>query len=183
MTDTTTSATETRTVALPQLGESVASGTIVTWLVEVGDEIEIDQPIAEVSTDKVDTEIPSASAGTVTRFLVELDEEVEVGQALLELATTGEDGAAREPDPLPPEPAEAATPSRAARPTSLDVSPSGEHVRLSPLVKRLMRERDLDPAQLTGTGTDGRITPDDVRAADNKGTWPPAAVTTGAGRL
>jgi dihydrolipoamide dehydrogenase len=69
-------------VELPQLGESVTEGIITAWLVEVGDEVEVDQPIAEISTDKVDTEIPSPVAGTITELKAEVDEEVEVGQVI-----------------------------------------------------------------------------------------------------
>ncbi|MFA9444255.1 2-oxo acid dehydrogenase subunit E2 [Egicoccus sp. AB-alg6-2] len=72
-------------VTLPQLGESVDSGTIVAWLVEVGDEVAFDQAVAEVSTDKVDTEIPSPAAGRVTRLLADIDDVVAVGQPILEL--------------------------------------------------------------------------------------------------
>jgi pyruvate dehydrogenase E2 component (dihydrolipoamide acetyltransferase) len=197
MSDTTTPET-TRNVALPQLGESVTSGTIVTWLVEIGDEVEIDQPIAEVSTDKVDTEIPSSLAGTVTRFLVEVDQEVEVGEPLLELATAGEGGAPPQSDPLPPQPPETETmptpttdsagaaeagtrTAEVTRPAATGSRSTGEHGPLSPLVKRLLRERNLDPTQVTGTGTSGRITPDDVREADaGAGT---RSGTAGEGRL
>ena len=67
------------TVNLPALGESVTEGTVTRWLVEVGDEVEVDQPIVEVSTDKVDTEVPSPAAGTIEELLVSEDETVEVG--------------------------------------------------------------------------------------------------------
>ena len=69
-------------VELPQLGESVTEGIITAWLVEVGDEVEVDQPLAEISTDKVDTEIPSPVAGTITELKAEVDDEVEVGQVI-----------------------------------------------------------------------------------------------------
>ncbi len=74
-----------KNVSLPQLGESVDSGTVIAWLVEVGDRVEVDQAIAEVSTDKVDTEIPSSAAGTVTALLVDVDDVVAVGQPILAL--------------------------------------------------------------------------------------------------
>src|SRR5699024_7123364 len=78
-------------ITLPELGESVTEGTVTRWLKEVGDTIEVDEPIVEISTDKVDTEIPSPVAGTVLEILVQEDEDVEVGQAL---AVIGEEGAA-----------------------------------------------------------------------------------------
>ncbi|HSK22956.1 MAG TPA: 2-oxo acid dehydrogenase subunit E2 [Egicoccus sp.] len=160
-------------VTLPQLGESVDSGTIVAWLVEVGDEVEPDQPLAEVSTDKVDTEIPSPAAGRVTRLLAEVDEDVAVGQPLLEL-----DGADLEPD-APVEETSPATPAaRTAEPRADAASPRDDVApavvaggrttggqRLSPLVRRLLAEHGLAASELEGTGEHGRLTPDDVRAA------------------
>jgi pyruvate dehydrogenase E2 component (dihydrolipoamide acetyltransferase) len=79
-------------VELPQLGESVTEGIITAWLVEVGDEVEVDQPIAEISTDKVDTEIPSPVAGTVTELKADVDDEVEVGQVIAVIGEAGEGG-------------------------------------------------------------------------------------------
>ncbi|MBS3941318.1 MAG: 2-oxo acid dehydrogenase subunit E2 [Actinobacteria bacterium] len=153
-------------VTLPQLGESVDSGTIVAWLVEVGDEVEPDQALAEVSTDKVDTEIPSPAAGTVTRLLVEVDDVVAVGQALLVL-----DGVDSEPTPSTPEPEDSAVapaPDAAPAPRHGRVGrsvPSEDGRRLSPLVKRLLREHGLSATDLEGTGADGRLTPGDVRSS------------------
>ena len=77
-------------VTLPELGESVEGGTLVAWLVAVGDQVTQGQAIAEVSTDKVDTEIPSSAAGTVTRLVADLETEVLVGAVLLELDASGE---------------------------------------------------------------------------------------------
>jgi dihydrolipoamide dehydrogenase len=87
-------------VELPQLGESVTEGIITAWLVEVGDEVEVDQPIAEISTDKVDTEIPSPVAGTITELKAEVDDEVEVGQVI---AVVGEGDEAPAADDEPDE--------------------------------------------------------------------------------
>src|SRR5690625_3486937 len=78
------------TITLPELGESVTEGTVTRWLKEVGDTIEVDEPIVEISTDKVDTEIPSPVAGTVLEILVQEDEDVEVGQALAVIGDEGE---------------------------------------------------------------------------------------------
>src|SRR5690625_7831800 len=78
------------TITLPELGESVTEGTVTRWLKEVGDTIEVDEPIVEISTDKVDTEIPSPVAGTVLEILVQEDEDIEVGQALAVIGDEGE---------------------------------------------------------------------------------------------
>jgi pyruvate dehydrogenase E2 component (dihydrolipoamide acetyltransferase) len=163
-------------VGLPQLGESVSGGTIVAWLVGVGDTVEIDQPIAEVSTDKVDTEIPSPAAGTVTRLLADLDAEVTVGEPILEL-----DGAAEAPDThaeLPSAPAAVGVPAASASPVAGEApAPRDQRGaeptepqdgRLSPRVKRLLEEHGLTAAEVGATGSGGRLTPDDVVAAASR---------------
>src|SRR5699024_3109626 len=81
------------TITLPELGESVTEGTVTRWLKEVGDTIEVDEPIVEISTDKVDTEIPSPVAGTVLEILVQEDEDIEVGQGLAVIGDEGESAA------------------------------------------------------------------------------------------
>ena len=160
-------------VPLPQLGESVDSGTIVAWLVKVGDTVALEQPIAEVSTDKVDTEIPSPAAGTVVALLAATEETVAVGAPILELDTGADEGAT----PAAPEPAAPAevpapvaaapaAPAPAARPAASSAAVhSTAGMKLSPLVKRRLRELALDPATIVGTGAGGRITIDDVEAA------------------
>jgi len=95
------------TVVLPALGESVTEGTVTRWLVEVGDTIEVDAPLVEVSTDKVDTEVPSPVAGVVEQILVPEDEDVEVGAAL---AIIGDGSGAAAPA-APAAPAAAAAPA------------------------------------------------------------------------
>jgi pyruvate dehydrogenase E2 component (dihydrolipoamide acetyltransferase) len=176
----------TQQVTLPQLGESVSGGTIVAWLVEVGDEIELDDPIAEISTDKVDTEIPSPVTGTVTRLLVEVDAEVEVGQAILEMASsaatpaTGDAPSAAEPTPATePDPGAASRAPAPPRGSSSPSSPTSDRPppdrdrRLSPRVRRLLGEHGLEPEGIRGTGPGGRITPADVqRAAAGPGEGP-----------
>ncbi len=172
----------TRAVPLPQLGESVNEGTIVAWLISEGDVIEVEQPIAEISTDKVDTEIPSPMAGRVVRLLVAVDDEVEVGQAILELA--GDDATGGDDDPAPSDTADDSTngdtstsPRCAVTGTTIPPDPQR---RLSPLVRRLLAEHALDPDTVTGTGSGGRITPDDVRTAAAEGA---AAARPGRQRL
>src|SRR5881227_2682188 len=81
--------TTTIQITMPEMGESVTEGTILEWLKQVGDEVEVDEGIVEVSTDKVDTEVPSPASGVLTRILVEPDETVPVGTVLAELSPSG----------------------------------------------------------------------------------------------
>ena len=177
------------TITLPELGESVTEGTVTRWLKEVGDTIEVDEPIVEISTDKVDTEIPSPVAGTVLEIKVQEDEDIEVGQVLALVGSSdsapAEEAPAAEPaqqaseskpaaekpapEPAPtpePEPAPAPTPEPAAEeaPSSPDETPRGDGY-VTPLVRRLAREQDVDLDQVTGTGVGGRIRKQDVLAA------------------
>ena len=173
-------------VTLPELGESVEGGTLVAWLVAVGDQVTQGQAIAEVSTDKVDTEIPSSAAGTVTRLVADLETEVLVGSVLLELDASGEsttmalaDAALAETAPA--KAAAASTPAPVARPVAAPapgVAPASDsdglseeaaRMRLSPSVRRLVREHGLDPTGLRATGQGGRLTRDDVLAAVGAG--------------
>ena len=185
---------DTQEVTLPELGESVTEGTITRWLKEVGDTIEVDEPIVEISTDKVDTEIPSPVAGTVLEIKVQEDEDVEVGQVLALVGSS--DGAAAAPAPAPepepepasaradeapedeeapaeeptqpaaskPEPTPAPTPPAEKAPSSPEETPRGDGY-VTPLVRRLAREQDVDLAEVTGTGVGGRIRKQDVLAA------------------
>src|SRR5690606_5252817 len=97
-----------QSVNLPALGESVTEGTVTRWLKNVGDRVEVDEPLLEVSTDKVDTEIPSPIAGVIEEILVAEDETVEVGAPLVRIGDGSSDGAAAAPEqPAAAEPAEA----------------------------------------------------------------------------
>ena len=178
-------------VTLPELGESVTEGTVTRWLKEVGDTIEVDEPIVEISTDKVDTEIPSPVAGTVLEIKVQEDEDIEVGQVLALVGSSDSAPAEEAPAPAPaqeaseskpveekpeptpepeaapePKPAPAPTPAPAAEetPSSPDETPRGDGY-VTPLVRRLAREQDVDLDQVTGTGVGGRIRKQDVLAA------------------
>src|SRR4051812_1304433 len=91
-------------IRMPEMGESVTEGTILEWLVKVGDEVEAEQGLVEVSTDKVDTEVPSPASGVLTKILVEPDETVPVGTVLGEISPSGSDGGAPTPGPTEPEP-------------------------------------------------------------------------------
>ncbi len=174
-----------RDVTLPALGESVTEGTVTRWLKAVGDTVAVDEPLVEVSTDKVDTEIPSPFAGVLIDVLVAEDEVVAVGTVL---ARIGEPGAVAiatpavaapavpEPAPTPapaapaPEPAVAApvaplpTAVPAAVPSgSAPVSTGSGYV--TPIVRKLASERGVDLSRLAGTGVGGRIRKEDIIAA------------------
>jgi 2-oxoglutarate dehydrogenase E2 component (dihydrolipoamide succinyltransferase) len=159
---------------MPQLGETIVEGTILRWLKSEGETVERDEPLFEISTDKVDTEVPSPVSGTVTRILVPEGATVPVGTAVMEIAD-GDGAAAAEaapeptleatPAPATPEPSAGA--SAPSAPTIPEMLPErGPRSRiLSPLVRRLAREHGVDLATVVGTGEGGRITKADVLAA------------------
>jgi len=130
---------------LPDLGEGLTEGEIARWLVEEGQDIAEDAPLVEIATDKTTVEIPSPASGTVSRILVAEGEVVPVGTVLVVI---GGDGAA------PPAPQE-----QTAAP------PKGEKVRATPLVRKVAAELGVDLAGVAGTGPQGRVTEEDVRAA------------------
>jgi len=147
---------------MPQLGETVTEGTILRWLVKVGDEVKEDDPILEISTDKVDTEVPSPFNGTVTSLLVEEGETVEVGASLLEL-----DGSAKESSNDKSETVEEVQ-ETVEEIVKEDVLPKTDNVRntknlkLSPVVRRLVSENNIDLNNVVGTGQNGRIKREDI---------------------
>ncbi|WP_174567491.1 biotin/lipoyl-containing protein, partial [Actinomadura kijaniata] len=204
-------------VTMPQLGESVTEGTVTRWLKKEGERVETDEPLLEVSTDKVDTEIPSPASGILTRITVAEDETVEVGA---ELAIIGDEGdapapesapqaeeqaeeqgeeQAAEPEPEPerqqaqqaqqapppsawpppaqqqsaPEPAPAAQPAPQASPQPApqaeapkqEQAPSADGPYVTPLVRKLAAEHDVDLSSVNGTGVGGRIRKQDVLEA------------------
>jgi len=158
-------------ITLPQLGETVTEGTITRWFKKVGDTIAADEPLFEVSTDKVDTEVPSPVAGTVTEIRVAEGETVAVGTVI---AVVGAAGAAPAPapvaaapalDPVPVVAAPAPAPVIAApapAPAPVVAAPSQTNKLLSPVVRRLVTEHQIDIDALTGSGPGGRITREDV---------------------
>jgi pyruvate dehydrogenase E2 component (dihydrolipoamide acetyltransferase) len=143
---------------LPDLGEGLTEGEVARWLVSEGQDVAEDDPLVEIQTDKTTVEIPSPAAGTVSRILVEEGQVVPVGTVLVVI---GGDGAAPEGQPRA-EPAPRA-PSEASN-TVLQ-GPSGGKVRATPLVRRVAQELGVELAGLEGTGPQGRITEEDVRAA------------------
>lgn len=153
-------------VALPALGESVTEGTVTRWLKAVGDTVAVDEPLLEVSTDKVDTEIPSPVAGVLTQITVAEDETVEVG------ATLGLIGAAGSAAPAAPAPT--AAPAPAASQPSVPAAPAtSTPAYASPITRKLARESGVDLASITPSAADGRISKQDVRnAASSRPTAP-----------
>jgi pyruvate dehydrogenase E2 component (dihydrolipoamide acetyltransferase) len=193
-------------VKMPQLGETVIEGTILKWLKQEGEQVALDEPLFEISTDKVDTEVPSSAAGTLTKILVPEGETVAVGTELAEISEAGggagsaeAPGAASQPasessgeaeassatergDDAPSAPAPPVAPQPPAAPAAAPAAASAGAVPsqmaastqnalpdrgprsqiLSPLVRRLASEHGVDLGQVSGTGTGGRITKNDV---------------------
>ena len=187
------SPTETSTlvdVTMPQMGVSVAEGTVVAWRVAVGDAVAADQAVCDISTDKIETEVPAPSAGVIAEILVEVEQTVEVGAVLARLAVEGAGGSAEAPAtvaatpaaPAPetpatptPAPVAAAVPPAAASPTRVA---HADGRRYSPVVQRIAAEHGIDLATVPGTGRDGRVRKQDVMAivtANGNGAAPTAA--------
>jgi 2-oxoglutarate dehydrogenase E2 component (dihydrolipoamide succinyltransferase) len=171
----------TTEVTLPELGESVTEGTITAWLVEVGDQVEADQPLFELSSDKIDTEVPAPVGGVLKEIKVQVDETVDVGTVVAVIGSGDEDSSPEpgvEPEeagaqpapPAPPDPYERTEVEAAGvHEARDDTEPTGgtraAAVPMSPLVRRMVTEHDLDVTKLSRTGKGGRITRSDVEAA------------------
>jgi 2-oxoisovalerate dehydrogenase E2 component (dihydrolipoyl transacylase) len=185
-------------IKMPQLGESVTEGTVEKWLKSEGDFVKRDEPIVEVVTDKVNAEIPSPFEGKLVKIAVTEGETVRVGAVIAQIETEGAAAAAATSAPakesaaphpeVPAAPAEhsaapapvAAKPPAAARaPVAAKPAPSGdgngERARLSPAVRKLAAEHGIDASALRGSGMGGRVTRDDVLAALETDSAPPAA--------
>ena len=153
---------------MPQLGETVTEGTILRWLVKVGDEVKEDDPILEISTDKVDTEVPSPFNGTVTSLLVEEGETVEVGASLLELGGSAKESNNDKSETVGevPETVEEIvkedTPKDDVLPKTDNVT-NTKNLKLSPVVRRLAFENNIDLNNVVGTGQNGRIKREDIK--------------------
>ena len=159
-------------VTMPQLGETVTEGTILRWLVQVGDDVKEDDPILEISTDKVDTEVPSPFTGQVTSLLVEEGETVEVGASLLELNGESVSSSVREETSneveTVSEPVEEVVEVKVEEVKSIPVSKSSD-LKLSPVVRKLASENNIDLEQVSGTGSGGRITRKDIESVITSG--------------
>jgi 2-oxoglutarate dehydrogenase dihydrolipoamide succinyltransferase (E2 component) len=186
-------------VVMPQLGESVVEGVVVRWLVKAGDTVAKDQPLLEISTDKVDAEIPSPAAGRIVEILAKEGDTVPVEELLCRIDT--EEAAAAPPPEQPPEKwdeEEEGFPGAMSRKTGPPIPPAprveptkeepgpappppareGGKVRISPVVAKMVAEHSLDISQVRGTGIDGRVTKRDVEkflaSGDKKAAAPPA---------
>jgi 2-oxoglutarate dehydrogenase E2 component (dihydrolipoamide succinyltransferase) len=158
-------------VIMPQMGESIAEGTVTKWLKRVGDRVERDEPLFEITTDKVDAEIPSPASGVLAKILVKENETVAVNAVVAEI--DGE-GAAAEPEAPPaekkkpaeaePQPAVEAEEEEEAAEEAPAEARGEEKVRSSPLVRRIAREHDIDLSEVKGTGLGGRVSKKDILA-------------------
>ena len=173
-------------VTMPELGESVTEGTITTWLKEVGDDVEIDEPLLEVSTDKVDTEIPSPVAGTLVEILAEEDDTVEVGDVIARIGDADAAPAAEEKaeEPKKEEKAEEKEePKQEEKPEApkkeekkeepkqekaADTSSDEDHIPyVTPLVRKLAKKHNIDLSTVEGSGVGGRVRKQDILAIVN----------------
>jgi pyruvate dehydrogenase E2 component (dihydrolipoamide acetyltransferase) len=161
-------------VVMPQMGESIAEGTIVRWIKKVGDEVDRDEPLFEISTDKVDAEIPSPAAGRLAEIRVKEGETVPVNSVVAVIGSAG-DAVAEAPAAVPaaPAPAPAVSPAPGAVASAADDESEGEdhkdadkddshRQKSSPLVRRIAREHNVDITKIQGTGINGRVTKQDI---------------------
>ena len=158
-------------IVLPALGESVTEGTITRWLKSEGDAVAVDEPIVEISTDKVDTEIPAAVAGVLIKITAPEDSVIEVGG---ELGRIGSSVAAT-PAPAAPTTPAPASPAASTAPAPAAPAESTQTGYVTPLVRRMASDAGVDLTTVTGTGAGGRITKTDVVAASAGTTAAPTA--------
>jgi pyruvate dehydrogenase E2 component (dihydrolipoamide acetyltransferase) len=194
--------TETVDVVMPQMGVSVSEGTITKWLKQEGEQVEADEPLLEISTDKVDTEVPSPGSGKLTQILVQEGATVDVGT---KLAVIGGEGAASPTDDVP-EPATAQAAAESAAVSDAPATPTAETVQeatpappaasettepsepsstngktfVSPVVAKIASEHGVDPSQVQGTGRGGRVTKKDILSFIESGGKPAAPATAPA---
>jgi len=162
-------------VIMPQMGESIFEGTITKWLKKPGDKVQRDEPLFEISTDKVDAEIPAPASGILEDIKIAEGATVQVNTVVATIAVDGE-AASVSPKAAPAAPAKksaapapAPTPSPAPPPAPKDAAPSApeeedDHARSSPLVRKIAREHNVNLSQVTGSGLGGRITKQDIMA-------------------
>ncbi len=173
-------------VIMPQMGESIAEGTVTKWFKKVGDTVERDEPLLEISTDKVDTEIPAPTSGVLSEIKVQEGETVPINTVIGVIGGEVKEATTPSP-PSPPTPARSSSPPGAAPEPRTDTSPP-EHperpqpaqhpqpgLRSSPLVRKMAREHGIDLSRLTGTGRGGRVTKQDVLKFVEAPPAPPAA--------
>jgi 2-oxoglutarate dehydrogenase E2 component (dihydrolipoamide succinyltransferase) len=185
-------ATETAVdVVMPQMGVSVSEGTITKWLKREGETVEADEPLLEISTDKIDTEVPSPASGTVTQILVQEGETVEVGTKLAQIGGSGvaPEPAATTPPTPEPEPVEQPAVVAPSAPAAVSPVPPVEQPTgngkafVSPVVARIASEHGVDPGQVQGTGRGGRVTKRDILDFIDKPPAAPAATAPAAPKV
>ena len=147
-------------VIMPQMGESIVEGTITKWLKNVGEKVQRDEPLFEISTDKIDSEIPSPATGVLKRIVVETDETVEIDTIVAFIDSGEESGGGEAGAPIADEPPEA-VPVEGFTTKSVTRVGAGD-IQSSPMVRRLADEHGVDLAMLQGTGAGGRITKRDI---------------------
>jgi pyruvate dehydrogenase E2 component (dihydrolipoamide acetyltransferase) len=181
-------------VIMPQMGESIFEGTITKWLKKPGDRIERDEPLFEISTDKVDAEIPAPSAGVLKEIKVSEGQTVPIQTVVAIIEAAGASAAAPAAAPAPPPaqekaaapkaaaPAPAApvaapipAPAASAAPTAPAVRDNGQKIRSSPLVRKLAKEHNVDLTEVEGSGAGGRVSKKDILAALDAGATKPSA--------
>jgi len=177
-------------IVMPQMGESIVEGTITKWLKKAGDKVQRDEPLFEISTDKVDAEIPSPATGVLQEIKIAEGTTVSVNTVVGTISSDGEgaatpakQSAAKAEAAPPPSQEEAAappkpTPASSPAPAAPQGEEEGEHARSSPLVRKIARDNNVDLAQVTGTGLGGRITKQDILAFLER---PQAAAPAAAG--
>ena len=158
-------------VVMPQMGESIFEGTITKWLKKVGDKVQRDEPLFEISTDKVDAEIPAPASGVLREIKVKEGTTVQVNSVVAVIGGAGAPASAPAPAKPAPAPAPQQTapqpqapppqPQLVATPSG-DGGQAGERVRSSPLVRRIARENNIDLGRVQGTGLGGRISKNDI---------------------
>ena len=158
-------------VVMPQMGVSVSEGTVTKWLKQAGEAITRDEPLLEISTDKVDTEVPSPGEGVLAQILVAEGETVEVGTVLAVIAPVGAEVAApaapttpAEPEPIAAAPEPPPAPAPAPQPAPAVAASGNGKAFVSPVVARIAAEHGIDPAHVPGTGRGGRVTKKDILA-------------------
>jgi 2-oxoglutarate dehydrogenase E2 component (dihydrolipoamide succinyltransferase) len=185
-------------VVMPQMGVSVSEGTITKWLKQVGETIEADESLLEISTDKVDTEVPSPGTGVVQEILVQEGETVDVGTKLATIAPAGAEVSAPAEETAPPEPptqqaareaeapssTETPAPTAAAPPLPATPAPTNGptdgRTFVSPVVAKIASEHGVDPTQVQGTGRGGRVTKKDMLGFIESGSAAPVEETPAA---
>src|SRR5215468_5132504 len=160
-------------IVMPQMGESIVEGTITKWLKKPGDKVQRDEPLFEISTDKVDAEIPSPASGVLQEIKVAEGATVQVNTVVGSIAADGEAAAPKAPAPqaaAPAPPKKEASPAPSApTPASAPRDEEDDHARSSPLVRKMAREHNVNLSQVSGSGLGGRITKQDILDFIDKG--------------